>query len=102
MPKSANRFWLSWRRRRPREVMCRNSEFGKGFLGHSEGIRDAEVEIMDGESGNWLVELKKWGLFVDSVIYCFMLLWTSFELAGNSKGAEAAMKYTVSAYRIDI
>jgi hypothetical protein len=45
--------------------------------------------------------VKKRGLFVDSVIYYFMLFWTSFELAGNSNGAEAARKYAITAYRID-
>ncbi len=46
--------------------------------------------------------MQKWGFFVDSVICYFMLFWTSFELAGNSNGDEAVMKYAIPAYRIDI
>jgi len=57
-------------------------------------------EITDGESGKWSIEVKKWGMFVDSVLDCFMFLWTSFALAGNSKGASAAKEYAVTSYKI--
>jgi hypothetical protein len=65
-----------------------------------KGLEMLGFEITDGESGKWSIEVKKWGLFVDDVLESFMFLWSSFALAGNSKGAEDGRNYAVMAYKI--
>ena len=57
-------------------------------------------EIIEGNTGKWSIEVKKWGMFVDHVVDCFMLLWTAFALARDDKGADGARDLAITAYRI--
>lgn len=72
----------------------------RAVRGARKALEMLGFEIIEGNTGKWSIEVKKWGMFVDHVVDCFMLLWTAFALAGDNKGADAARDLAITAYRI--
>lgn len=72
----------------------------RAVWGARKALEMLGFEITEGNTGKWSIEVKKWGMFVDHVVDCFMLLWTAFALAGDDKGADGARDLAITAYRI--
>jgi len=72
----------------------------RAVWGARKALEMLGFEITEGNTGNWSIEVKKWGMFVDHVVDCFMLLWTAFALARDDKGADGARDLAITAYRI--
>jgi hypothetical protein len=72
----------------------------RAVWGARKALEMLGFEIIKGNTGKWSIEVRKWGMFVDLVVDCFMLLWTAFALAGDNKGADGARDLAITAYRI--
>ncbi len=72
----------------------------RAVWGTRKALEMLGFEIVEGNHGKWSIEVKKWGMFVDLVVDCFMLLWTAFALAGDNRGADGARDLAITAYRI--
>jgi hypothetical protein len=72
----------------------------RAVWGARKALEMLGFEIVEGNTGKWSIEVKKWGMFVDLVVDCFMLLWTAFAFAGDKKGTDDARDLAITAYRI--
>jgi hypothetical protein len=72
----------------------------RAVWGARKALEMLDFEIIEGNSGKWSIKVKKWGMLVDLVVDCFMLLWTAFALAGDEKGADGARELAITAYMI--
>ncbi|KAG4429525.1 hypothetical protein IFR05_014999 [Cadophora sp. M221] len=66
------------------------------MLGFS--IYGAAFPVRKGES--MIIVVEKWGLVVDYLVECWMMLWTAYAVLGDGERAEMARWFAVVSYRI--
>lgn len=66
------------------------------MLGFS--VRGIGFPVQKGEER--IIVVQKWGLVVDYLVECWMMLWTAFAALGDGERAEMARKLAVVSYKI--